>query len=312
MASPDWSDLQYFLAVFHAGSFHAAAAKLGVEHTTLSRRVSRLEKTLGTTLLTRSARGAAFTAGGRALAATLQQVALQLLAVSKEVERDALRGQVRITTAGIFANAFLADQLAQLHAALPRIEPVLLVDTHFATLAEGNVDLAVRLLPERRTPADADVKALKVTLRLAELPRAAPRQPRGAVRRPSLHRLQRRRPGPRLRLARAPRPEAHHAAAGEHGDRGGCGHRRGARPGRGARLLRALDAGDGAPRARPRPQRHLAPDAPGDAPQSAGRHRASLARTTHSRQLPDRSGPLKLSRARGPTLGAWVGNSQVL
>lgn len=162
MAAPDWSDLQYFLAVFHAGSFHKAAAKLGIEHSTLSRRVSRLEKTLGTTLLARSARGAAFTASGKALASTLEQVALQLVAVGKEVERDALSGQVRITTAGIFANAFLADELARMHASFPRIELVLLVDTHFATLAEGNVDLAVRLLPDGRSPADPDVNAIKV------------------------------------------------------------------------------------------------------------------------------------------------------
>ena len=46
MAEFDWNDVRSFLAVARAGRLTAAAAKLGVDHSTLSRRISALEHAL--------------------------------------------------------------------------------------------------------------------------------------------------------------------------------------------------------------------------------------------------------------------------
>jgi len=46
----DWDGLQVFLAVARSGRVSAAARRLGVEHTTVARRIAALEKTLGVSL----------------------------------------------------------------------------------------------------------------------------------------------------------------------------------------------------------------------------------------------------------------------
>ncbi|NLH82737.1 MAG: LysR family transcriptional regulator, partial [Phyllobacteriaceae bacterium] len=46
----DWDDLRVFLALVRAGSLSAAARALGVEHTTVARRIEGLERDLGVTL----------------------------------------------------------------------------------------------------------------------------------------------------------------------------------------------------------------------------------------------------------------------
>jgi len=50
-----WDDLHSFLCVSRSGSFLGAAKELGVEHTTVSRRLNRLERSLGRALLHRVA-----------------------------------------------------------------------------------------------------------------------------------------------------------------------------------------------------------------------------------------------------------------
>jgi DNA-binding transcriptional LysR family regulator len=162
--SVDWSDLQYFLATAQTGSLHAAARRLALRHSTLSRRMTRLERELGTVLFQRGGRGSVLTPRGEARFRYLAGIGLQIDAASRDAAEESveMRGSVRVATAGIFANAFLAQHLPELAAAQPQLEVVLLVDTAFADLADGSVDLAVRLLPEGRPPAAQDVRAKRV------------------------------------------------------------------------------------------------------------------------------------------------------
>lgn len=61
-------DLRYLLAVARAGRMVSAAALLGVDHTTVKRRIDRLESALGVRLLDRGADGWELTAIGREVA----------------------------------------------------------------------------------------------------------------------------------------------------------------------------------------------------------------------------------------------------
>jgi DNA-binding transcriptional LysR family regulator len=45
----DWDDVRYFLAVARGGSVRAAAERLGVNHSTVLRRIAQLEERLGRT-----------------------------------------------------------------------------------------------------------------------------------------------------------------------------------------------------------------------------------------------------------------------
>jgi len=67
MHSVDWDGLQVFLAVARGGRVSAAARRLGVEHTTVARRIAALEQTLGVSLFYRTTRGYLLTPQGQNL-----------------------------------------------------------------------------------------------------------------------------------------------------------------------------------------------------------------------------------------------------
>lgn len=64
---PEWTDLRFFLELARAGTLSGASRRLDVEHTTVARRIDRLEKELGTTLFDRSREGYELTEMGLAL-----------------------------------------------------------------------------------------------------------------------------------------------------------------------------------------------------------------------------------------------------
>src|SRR5262249_25172569 len=76
---PDWDGLRVFLALSRARTLAAAARKLGIDETTVARRLARLEKEMGASLLERAPSGLALTAAGeavRAAAAEMESAAL--------------------------------------------------------------------------------------------------------------------------------------------------------------------------------------------------------------------------------------------
>src|SRR6266704_1679871 len=60
----DWDDVRYFLAVARGGSVRAAAAHLGVNHSTVLRRIAQLEERLGAHLFEKLPSGYRLTAAG--------------------------------------------------------------------------------------------------------------------------------------------------------------------------------------------------------------------------------------------------------
>lgn len=158
-----WDDLKLFLVVARLGSFHAAGAALQIKHSTLSRRVARLESELQCTLLQRGSRGVALTPAGTELMAVAERLSRDLRAATQELSgRDgAGRVGVRIATSGILANAYLTSCVAAAYDELRDVELVLLVDSALAQLSDGSVDIAVRMLPPGHKPAASDVRARK-------------------------------------------------------------------------------------------------------------------------------------------------------
>src|SRR5215211_9374586 len=70
----DWEDLRFVLAVADASSLAAAARALGVNHTTVLRRVNAFEERLGLRLFERLPTGYVLTAGGEELIAAAQRI----------------------------------------------------------------------------------------------------------------------------------------------------------------------------------------------------------------------------------------------
>lgn len=147
----DWGDLRYVLALADAGSMVAAARTLGVEHTTVSRRIAALERDLGVRLFMRTPDGQRPTSAGEAAIATartLQRSVADLqTAIAGADERPS--GAVRLTTTeGFFP--VVVPHLRRLYAEYPDIKVELLTGNQVIDLHRNEIDLALRFVPTER------------------------------------------------------------------------------------------------------------------------------------------------------------------
>lgn len=142
----DWDALQVFLTVARTGRISAAAKRLGVEHTTVSRRLSALEADLGVPLFYRTTTGYLLTVHGQNVlsnAETMERAALAVAARAREGS-GAVGGRVRIAIPPEMASHWLAPQLNTFRAKHPQIELQILVGTRQRDLTRGEAELAVQ------------------------------------------------------------------------------------------------------------------------------------------------------------------------
>src|ERR1700733_10841144 len=78
----DWDDVRYFLAVARGGSVRAAAAQLGVNHSTVLRRIAQLEERLGAQMFEKLPSGYRLTEAGE----EVRELANQMEASSHQLE----------------------------------------------------------------------------------------------------------------------------------------------------------------------------------------------------------------------------------
>jgi DNA-binding transcriptional LysR family regulator len=142
----NWDDLRFVLAVSKAGSLLGAARALGVEHTTVGRRVASLEGALGVTLFTRNATGYVRTADAERLLAPLLRVEEAVLELERAATTsDALAGPVRVTSPETFGAAWLAPRLARFCRAHPGVQLELVPSGAVLDLGRREAELAVRM-----------------------------------------------------------------------------------------------------------------------------------------------------------------------
>ncbi len=152
----DLNDLHTFALVAELGTFAAAATRLQVPRSTVSRRVARLEAELDLALLTRSSRSFVLSDDGRAL---FERCAPALRDIA-DVERDladstaAPRGRLRITASiDLGSTGYLAKLLAGYGARYPDVQVSLEVTNRVVDLMEEGIDLGFRAhaapLPDR-------------------------------------------------------------------------------------------------------------------------------------------------------------------
>lgn len=139
-------DLRAFCAVIEFGTVSAAARQLGETKGSISRRVSRLERRLGTALLARTPRAVTATEEGTAFYAKARE-ALSLLADAVEDARQSQsepQGHLRVTAPIDFGMDVLPDLVVQFRALHPQISVELLLTDMALDLAANRVDLALR------------------------------------------------------------------------------------------------------------------------------------------------------------------------
>lgn len=148
---PEWSDLRYFLELARTGKLSATARKLAVEHTTVARRITRLEEQLASSLFSRRRDGYTLTEAGEALVPHIEAMEAAMLGAMSEggVQTRGATGTVRIGTPEAFGLCVVLPQLARLYAEHPELQVELLPLPHFPSLAAREVDILITLDPPR-------------------------------------------------------------------------------------------------------------------------------------------------------------------
>lgn len=145
----DWDDLRYFLAIVRSGNVTGAANLLGVNHSTVSRRMSAMEKRHGVRLFERLANGYEMTEA----ASTILEAAEAIEAKNLEVERllfgqdKRLSGSLKITMPHDLANFCIIPRIKEFYQQYPAIELKMLVSPGLKDLAAREADIAIRLTP---------------------------------------------------------------------------------------------------------------------------------------------------------------------
>ena len=147
MPAPDqlnWDDLRYFVRAAKAGTLAGAARAAGVEHSTVGRRLSALERSLGVTLFLRGPEGLTLTALGEELAPLAEAVEGAVLAFGEAVVSR--RERVRLAVPSGFTG-FFAKGIARLRAERPSLSVEILSGARPVDLKRGEADLAIRIGP---------------------------------------------------------------------------------------------------------------------------------------------------------------------
>ena len=152
MVSFEWSDLRSFLAVCDAGSASAAARQLKIDKTTVSRRVSALERALGVRLIVRRADGWRPTRAGDRVAQAARTIDRETKALVTDLvgKHGTPRTTVFVTAPHWFCRRLLVPAVSSLLEQAPWLDLVLGGGSRILNLAQREADVAVR----NRRPAE--------------------------------------------------------------------------------------------------------------------------------------------------------------
>jgi DNA-binding transcriptional LysR family regulator len=153
----DWNDVRIFLALQRAGTLAGAASPLGINATTVGRRLAALEEAIGARLFDRTPDGYALTHAGRDLLPHAERMEADALALERDVAGadQRLAGVVRLSTTEMLGTRFLAPHLPRLHARHPAITLELSCTPRSISLARRDADVVLRL----SRPREPDVIA---------------------------------------------------------------------------------------------------------------------------------------------------------
>ncbi len=143
----NWDDLRFFLAVARTGRLTAAARQLGAEHTTVSRRVTNLEKAMNAKLFERRPQGYSLTEQGTKLLISAEEIESVAITAQGEItDADyALSGAVRVGSPDGFGTYFLAPCLAKLSLLHSDLELQLVTMPRVFSLSKREADIAIGL-----------------------------------------------------------------------------------------------------------------------------------------------------------------------
>jgi len=143
----NWDDLRLFLAVARTGSISGAARQLGVQHSTVSRRMRQFEQDLGARLIERKKTGYELTPAGEEIRESATRIEREVLGVDGALlgQDTNLVGSLRVTAINNMASTVLMPMFAGFTKKHPRVDLHVLVSNMDASLSQREADVAIRL-----------------------------------------------------------------------------------------------------------------------------------------------------------------------
>jgi DNA-binding transcriptional LysR family regulator len=155
-----WDDFRVFLAIAREGTLTGAARTLGIDQSTVSRRLVALEASANARLFDRTPEGYVPNSAGSAVRERLQEIEERALEVERVLlGQDArIEGRVRIATSESFAPWFVITHLKALRARHPELVIELVTGNQQASLSRRDADVSIRL----RAPAEPNLIGRKL------------------------------------------------------------------------------------------------------------------------------------------------------
>jgi DNA-binding transcriptional LysR family regulator len=143
--SYDWNDVVYFLEVARQRNLVRAAEKLKVDHTTVSRRIRELERSLNSTLFNRSKSGFRLTEIGLRLLQYAEGMESQANSMVEAIGIEAAEaaGAIRIAAMEGIGSFYLTKCIGDFNKIYPSIQVELITDTRLLDLSRREADIFV-------------------------------------------------------------------------------------------------------------------------------------------------------------------------
>ncbi|QKK27833.1 LysR family transcriptional regulator [Rhizobium hidalgonense] len=154
----DWDDLKLFLIVVRCKSVTGAARELKVSHSTVSRRLARLEYTVGGALVERTRDGLLLTPAGLVTMRRAEEIENGVNALRSDVSnRDEVRGTVRLATMEGIATLYLSERLVELSSRYPDLDIELVTSPQTVRVARREADLFLSFFKPHGTALDSQL-----------------------------------------------------------------------------------------------------------------------------------------------------------
>jgi len=143
----DWDKLKTFHYAAETGSLTAAAEKLGVSQSSVSRQIAALESGMGVPLFQRHARGLLLTGPGMALREFTREMSSAAIIAESTLKdaREKVMGDLKVTAPVAFGSTWLAPRLVEFADAYPETRLQLLLDDREYDLLKLEAECAIRL-----------------------------------------------------------------------------------------------------------------------------------------------------------------------
>ena len=146
MQQINWDNLRYVLTVAKKGSIAAASRELGVNRTTVMRRIDAFQQALGCRIFERSRSGYVLTIEAEKIIDAAQEVETTLFNIQRQIEGRELRleGELRVTTTDTLMDSLIGPHLASFQHKHPHITISVAMTNNILDLTRRDADIAIR------------------------------------------------------------------------------------------------------------------------------------------------------------------------